>query len=122
MNSKQLAILSVTLIVCASIIGCSIYYGLTQKKENNVVNETDNIAIDNLTENEETEISEDSTSYSSNNNAKSSSNSYDDGYEYSPQFNQEIKLVSDGIIDRNGKYLEQEINGHTYDSEGYEID
>lgn len=122
MNSKQLAILSVTLIVCASIIGCSIYYGLTQKKENNVVNETDNIAIDNLTENEETEISEDSTSYSSNNNAKSSSNSYDDGYEYSSQFNQEIKLVSDGIIDRNGKYLEQEINGHTYDSEGYEID
>lgn len=123
MDNKQLVILIITLIVCASIIGVSIYYGLTYKQEDISINESENFTIDNITDIEETEINEEESSASSNSNTKSSSEaSYDDGYEYSPQFDQEIKLVSDGIIDRNGKYLEQEINGHYYDSEGRQID
>ena len=85
------------------------------------VNSVSSSTSNNAKDSSSSTISSDSSTQSSNEDSSSSSES-SDGYEYSSQYEQDVKVVNDGIVDRENNYLVQERNGHSYDSEGYQID
>lgn len=107
MDNKQLTIIMVTIIICASIIGVCIYFGLSKQNEyHSIDNATNNTTDTNLTMNNTTDTLEDSHSVSSSDssssssNSKSSSNQYssseDDGAFYSEQSG---KMVYTGDVE-----------------------